>query len=182
MSRISVHRTKGGRRGFTLVEVLIATSLSAVILAAVFSAYLFLGRNLTRLVNVQQQDVASRSAVRQFTQDVSAAVQLTTATSSQIVLTKPSASGTTTVSYVYSAADRTLTRVAGSTTRTLLSGLTDFTVAYFNSAGGATANPGSVKAVELSFTTAAGSDASGTRARYASVSPRVILRNKPSLE
>src|SRR5688572_20401816 len=100
MSPTSVHSRRGtGRAGFTLVEILVASSISAVVFAGILAAYLFVGRNLTRLVNVQHQEVESRRTLRQVTQDVSAAIQLTTATSSQLSLTKPTSSGTTAVSY-----------------------------------------------------------------------------------
>jgi len=99
MSHINVHRPAAP--GFTLIEVMISMSLLAIICTAVISAYLFLGRNLTRLVNVQQQQVQSRRALRVFTQDLSAAIQLTTMTSTQIALSKPAGSGTATVTFRY---------------------------------------------------------------------------------
>ena len=182
MSRISV-RDSAARRGFSLVEVMIATSLLAVVLAGVLSAYLFVGRNLTRLVNLQEQEVESRRALRQFTQDVSAAINLTTATSSQLALTKPTAGGTTTVSYVYSSAAGTFIRTDSAGSQTVLSGLTTLTLTYYNERGSiVTSGIQSVKAAELSFSSAAGSAKSGTQASYTTVSPRVVLRNKPTLQ
>lgn len=181
MSRISADRLPACR-GFTLVEMMVATGVAAFVFAGILSAYLFVGRNLTRLVSLQEQEVASRGTLRQFTQDVSAAIQLTTATASQLVLTKPTAGGTTTVTYAYSSGSRTLTRTDASGTRTLLTGLTAFTITYYNEAGTAvTSEPQSVKSIEFSFSTAVGSSASGTLARYSSASPRVLLRNKPLL-
>jgi prepilin-type N-terminal cleavage/methylation domain-containing protein len=105
MLRINVHRPAAP--GFTLIEVMISMSLLAIICTAVISAYLFLGRNLTRLVNVQQQQVQSRRALRVFTQDLSAAIQLTTMTSTQIALSKPAGSGTATVTFRYANAPAT---------------------------------------------------------------------------
>lgn len=170
-------------RGFTLPEVLIAVGLSGILFAAILSAYLFLGRNLTRLVNVHQQEVASRRTLRQFTDDASAAISLTTATSSQLALVKPTASGTTSVSYAYNSSAGTLTRTDATGSRILVSGLTAFALTYYNEGGTViTPAPQSVKSVELSFSTAVGSSASGTLARYVVVSPRVVLRNKPALE
>ncbi|HUR60618.1 MAG TPA: hypothetical protein VM029_23050, partial [Opitutaceae bacterium] len=114
---------------------MVAVSLCAIVFAGILSAYLFVGRNLTRLVNFQQQEVQSRRALRQFTQDLSAAIQLTTATSSQIALTKPTASGTTTVSYLYSSGSGTLARTDTAGTQTILRGVTSFALSYFNEAG-----------------------------------------------
>jgi len=166
-----------------LVEILVATSISALVFAGVLAAYLFLGRNLTRLVNFQEQEVESRRTLRQMTDDVSTAIQLTTATSSALALTKPTSGGTTSVSYTYSAGNGTLTRTDAVGTQTILTGLTNFTITYFNESGTAiTSSPQSVKAVEFSYSTASGTSASGTRATATTVSPRVILRNKPVLE
>ena len=182
MSRISVHST-ARRRGFTLVEVMVATSLLAIVLAGVLAAYLFVGRNLTRLVNVQHQEVESRRTLRKFTQDLSAAIQLSTATTNAVTLSKPVASGTTTVSYTYSSGAGTLVRTEAGASQTLLSGLTAFTIGYYNEAGTeVTSSPQSVKAIEFAFTTASGSAQSGTKASYTTVSPRVLLRNKPTLQ
>lgn len=180
-------RTRGepfrARRGFTLVEIMVATGISAIVLLGILTAYLFVARNLTRLVNLQQQEVASRGTLRQFTQDVSAAISLTTATASQLDLTKPAASGTATVSYVYSSGSQTLTRTDSAGTRTLLTYLTAFTITYYNEGGTAiTGSPQSVKSIEISFSTAVGSSAAGTLARYSSASSRILLRNKPLLQ
>jgi prepilin-type N-terminal cleavage/methylation domain-containing protein len=186
MSRISDLRTQSrrrGQRGFSLVELIIATSLAAIVLAAILSAYLYVGRNLTRLVNTQEQETKSRRTIRQFTDDVSAAIKLTTASATSLVLTKPLASGNATVSYTYSSGNGTLTRTQSGASQTLLSGITAFNIEYFNEVGTTiTSSAQSVKSVELSFTTAAGNSTTGTRATYASVSPRVVLRNKMPLE
>jgi prepilin-type N-terminal cleavage/methylation domain-containing protein len=179
MLRISDRRSA---RGFTLVELMVAVSAMTIVFAGIFAAYLFVGRNLTRLVNFQQQEVQSRRALREFTQDLSGAVNLTTATSTQIALTKSTGPGTTPVTYAYSAANGTLTRTDSSGTRTLLSGVTTFTLSYYNESGSATTSTQSVKGVEFSYSSAAGTSASGTRANYTTVSPRIVLRNKPALQ
>jgi prepilin-type N-terminal cleavage/methylation domain-containing protein len=182
MSRISV-LDSGRRRAFTLVEVMVATSLLAVILAGVLAAYLFVGRNLTRLVNLQEQEVASRRTLRYFTQDVSAAISLTTATATQLSLTKQSSGGSAAVSYVYSSGAGTLVRTEGGVSLTLLSGITALAFTYFNQGGTAiSSSTQSMKAVELSVSSAVGSANSGTLAKYTTVSPRVVLRNKPALQ
>jgi prepilin-type N-terminal cleavage/methylation domain-containing protein len=183
MSRTSAHSSRARQRGFTLVEVLVATSVSAIIFAGILTSYLFVGRNLTRLVNLQRQEVESRRALRYVTQDVSAAITLTTATASQLALTKPTAGGTTAVSYSYSSGSGTLTRTDSTGTQTLLSGLSAFTITYYNEGGTAvSSSTQSVKSIEVTFTSTAGSSNSGTLAAYSTVSPRVILRNKQVLQ
>lgn len=183
MSRISGHDAQRRRAGFTLAEVVVATSLLGIVLVGVLAAYLFLGRSLTRLVNSQQQEVESRRTLRTFTQDVSAASDLSVATTAQLTLTKPTASSTTTVTYTYSSGSGTLVRTEGTAAKTMLTGLTSFTFTYYNDLGTAiTGSTQSVKSVELMYTSASGTAALGTRSSYTTVSPRVLLRNKTALQ
>jgi type II secretory pathway pseudopilin PulG len=95
--------------GFTLVELLIGASLSAAVLAAVLSSYIYLGRSLARLANQQALETQARRAIGYFTQDVQQAtglVTLSTAPASpaanRVDLTIPTATGATnTVTYYY---------------------------------------------------------------------------------
>jgi Tfp pilus assembly protein PilW len=185
MSRINAPSARRAG-GYTLGELMVAMSLAFVVIAGVISAYLFVGRNLTRLANVQQQDVKSRRALKWFTQDLSAASQLTTATSAQLVLTMPTASGSTTVTYTYTAgagSTGTLTRTVGGTTTTLLTNLSTFSFNYYNSSGTAiTPDTNSVKGVDFTYLSRVGTSALGTRATTSMASPRVVLRNKSTLQ
>ncbi len=74
------------RAGFTLVELLIGASLSAAIMAAVLSSYIYMGRNLTRLGNQQILETEARRTLGYFAQDVQAAMSVSVATG----LTAPS--------------------------------------------------------------------------------------------
>lgn len=187
MSRISDRSTAGvrraGRGGFTLVELMIACTMAAIVFAAIFAAYIFLGRNLTRLMNFQEQEVQARKTIRYFTADVGAAIALSTASSTSFTLSKPTSGGTTTVTYSYSALNGVLQRIEGGVTQTLLSGVTAITFEYYTEAGSlVSGSPQSVKAVEISFTTADGNATIGTRSTYSLATPRVVLRNKTALQ
>jgi prepilin-type N-terminal cleavage/methylation domain-containing protein len=61
------------RAGFTLVELLVGTSLALIIMAAVLSTFAFLGRNLNRLALQQKLESEGRQALAYFGQDVRAA-------------------------------------------------------------------------------------------------------------
>jgi prepilin-type N-terminal cleavage/methylation domain-containing protein len=171
------------RRAFTLTELMIALSLSAIVFAAVLSSFLFMGRNLTRLVNFQEQEVDSRRAIRLFTGDISAASALTAATATALTVTKTTVGGDVTVSYAYDSGAGTVTRTESGIGQTLLTGVTAFDIVYYSEAGTElTLNLTAAKAVELDYTTTAGSSTSGTAAAYRTVSPRVVLRNKEALQ
>ncbi len=57
-------------RGFTLVELLVSMSLAVVVMAAVFSTYLYLGRNLTRLSYRSTLESQSRKILNTLTTDI----------------------------------------------------------------------------------------------------------------
>ena len=189
MSRISAHRSSHRTAGFTLIELMISASLALIVIGGILSAFLFLGRNLTRMVNLQQQEVKSRTALQLFTTDVSSAIQFTTATDTQIVLTVQTAGSPATVTYTYTAGAastgtlvRAYTPSGGTTaTTTLLTGLSAFDFNFYTESGVSTTSLASVKSAEFSFTSASGNAASGTQVSYDTVSSRVLLRNKPAL-
>lgn len=183
MSPTNDHRQAAAFRGFTLTELLVGMSISGVIFAGILAAYTFLGRNLTRLVNSQHLEAATRRTFYVFNQDASAATQVTTATDTQVVLVIPSGASTKTVTYSYNSTFGTLTRTDATGSTTLLSNLTKFDLNYFNKAGNAiTSSTVSVKEIELTFSSALGTSASGTQSQYTAVSPRLILRNKALLQ
>src|ERR1700722_16300710 len=66
-----------GMRGFTLLEVMMVTFISAFVFAGVLSAYIFLGRGLSRQVNAESLESRTRLALHYFTQDVSSASSIT---------------------------------------------------------------------------------------------------------
>lgn len=89
MSPTNAKSLKSSAGGFSLVELVVSIALSAVVFAAILSGFTFLGRNLTRLVNSQEQDARSRRAVYVFSQDISGAIQIVEASSSKIAVVLP---------------------------------------------------------------------------------------------
>jgi hypothetical protein len=98
--------------------------------------------------------------------------------------------GATRVTYTYTPPVVGPPLVPGYLTRTdtvgsqiVLRDLTAFAFAYYNEGGTAvTSSPQSVKAIEVSFSSAVGSAASGTLASYSTASARILLRNKALLQ
>lgn len=90
--------------GFTLVELLIGASLSAAIMAAVLSSYIYLGRGFGRLVIQQKLETESRRALGYFSQDVQTASGIESSnspSSNRFSLYVPTATGANIVTYYY---------------------------------------------------------------------------------
>ena len=108
MSHINDHKPRLLRiSGFTLAELMLATFITAFVFLGVLSAYIFLGRSLTRVGNDEMLESRTRLALYYFNQDVSAATAVTTATSTQLILTvvnpqlNPISPYTVSVNYTY---------------------------------------------------------------------------------
>lgn len=104
--------------GFTLVELIIATALSLMVMAAILSSYVFLGKNFTRslgLTSANQPTLESQSrrALGYFTQDVRMASGLVTTlnspkfapTATTLTLILPTTSGSKYITYYFNATD-----------------------------------------------------------------------------
>jgi Tfp pilus assembly protein PilW len=92
------------RAGFTLVEVLVGAALSAAVMGAVLSSYVYMGRGLARLANQQTLEMEGRRTIAIFARDVRMASDLTDTTNlsaTRVALTLPVASGTNTITYYY---------------------------------------------------------------------------------
>lgn len=89
---------------FTLVELLVGATLSAAIMAAVLSSYIYLARNLGRLTTQQTLETESRRALAYFAQDVQSSTGLATSITPanyKLALTVPTATGSNVVIYYY---------------------------------------------------------------------------------
>ncbi len=191
---------RSASRGFTLVELLVGATLSAAVMAAVFSSYLYLGRNLARLANQQTLETEARRALGHFAQDVEQAIGISgTPTASTVTLDIPAGtSGSTTVTYTFNndaAGNGTLTRTPASGTAVVLlrnilnNGLTiryydsDPDPAVENEYPNASWPAGyyleSIKQISLEFSIQTGSAPNGTQTLVHQVaSNRLILRNR----
>jgi len=175
--------------GFTLVELMVAMSLSFVVIAVTLAAYTFVGRNLTRMANMQSLEATSRRAFFILKKDVSTATQITSASATQLVLTLPTATASVTYSYSNGNLTRTPSVVSApeDSNTSLLTKIdttatSPFAFNYFDSAGNSVTGVASIKAVELTFTSAlTNSKDNLKRTRYTAVSPRVVLGNRSLL-
>lgn len=100
---ISTPRTKRTpNRGFTLVEVLIAASLSTVVLAGVMSAFLLVGKTGYAASNYSEMETQTRRALDIFGSDARKAVDIRWNSAQSITLSvATSTNATTLVTYAY---------------------------------------------------------------------------------
>jgi prepilin-type N-terminal cleavage/methylation domain-containing protein len=195
---IKGHRSRlVDRGGFTLLEVMMVTLISSFVFAGVLSAYIFLGRGLSRQVNEEGLESRTRLALFWFTQDVSTASAVKAqnpgagVTGTLMILTVPSVGNVTyACDWSGGAGNGKLTRQVGAgATLTLLTNLTSFSLGYFDPSGNsitapstAPANPqANIKQVDMVYTSTAGVAITGNQSNLTVVSPMVILKNKDLL-
>lgn len=165
--------------GFTLVELLIGSSLSAILLVGVLSSFTFMGRSLGRMASQQQLETQSRRALQVFDSDARMATALSGPTNTSVTLLNvPDGLGGTN-SVVYSYSGGTLTRTVGANpAQVVLRNIQTFDFDYYDSQNVASASTLSIKQLMMSFTTAVGTATSGTRSTFQTATPRIIMRNK----
>lgn len=178
------------RAGFTLVELLIGATLSAAIMAAVLSSYIYMGRQLARLANQQTLETEGRRTLSNFRRDVRMASGVSgTPSATSVTLSLPTSTGSTTVAYSYDSSAGTLTRTpASGTAQILLRNITTsgLTIRYYDTSNNEyTAYtdylPG-IKQVALEFSTQLGTASNGTQTKvYSLASNRLIIRNRTLL-
>lgn len=174
------------------------TFISAFVFAGVLSAYIFLGRGLSRQVNAESLESRTRLALHYFTQDVSSASAITAqnpgvqVTGPQMALVIP---GLNTVTYYcdwsQGASKGILERQVGTNPYlVLLTNLSAFSLQFFDATTHTvtvpTAAPSTpqidIKQICLTYTSTAGYGPSGNLSNFTVVSPLVIMKNKSVLQ
>jgi Tfp pilus assembly protein PilW len=178
---------------FTLVEVLVGATLSAIIMMGVLTSFVFLGRSLSRLVNYQTLEAKSREALTLMRTDFGLALHVkngTTPTASSVTLTLPAGD----VTYTYDSTAQSLRRQAtfgASQDHTLLNNSTcacpTLTFSYFTTTLGSpisqiTAGTNvafSIKQIQVTYSLqSTGSASPQTSASYDMASATFLLRNR----
>jgi len=122
-----IKRQQKSRRGFTLVEVMVATGLFGMATVALCSIYLFSTTSFAVLVNYAELDKINRAAMDTLTKEIRAAQSVTDATANSLTIIN--ADGVN-VMYSFNALSGKLLRTpAGGNSQTLLS---DCTLLAFN--------------------------------------------------
>ncbi len=89
------------RRGFTLVEVMVAAGLSGFILSGVLSAFLMLGRSGYNASNYAVMEAEARRALETFSQEARQANNIVWNSANSVTLTVVASPGNYTVTYAY---------------------------------------------------------------------------------
>jgi hypothetical protein len=141
--------------------------------------------------NTQSLEATSRRAFYIFSKDVSTATQVTSASSTQLVLALPTATSSVTYAYSNGTLTRTPTVVSApeDSSTTVLTKIdttatSPFAFNYFDSTGNSITGAASIsiKAIELTFTSALANGSDNLqKSRYTAVSPRVALSNRSLL-
>ncbi len=172
------------RRGFTLVEVMIAAALSTFLLTAIMSTFLFMGRSGVNLQNYTDMESQGRRALERFAEDVRQASAISYTTANHLTLTVNGAS----IQYKYDSGTKIFSRIAGGTTINLITKIVDGSFAFkaynvlgtelsLSSAAALTAAGTNTKQLQISLQ-ASRTDKTVAQATNLVLSARYILRNK----
>ncbi len=181
------------QRAFSLVELLIGASLGGVVMTAMLSAVVFVGRNLSRLASYQALENESRKALAYLRADLAVAKAVksgTTPTASTVTLVLPGGE----VTYTYSSATQSLRRQANfganhdfSLLQNGLCACTAFEFDYYtltdaaptDQSNATTYVPYSIKQIQAKFTVASPTTWSIlTRTRLQAATSRFLIRNR----
>ena len=179
-----------GEGGFTLVELMIGSSLGAFILAAVLSTFLFMGRSGANLQNYNDMEAQARKALEYFAEDTRQASGVTWGTDDKTVSLTV---GINTITYQYNASARRFARQevvtatsAVVSTRVLVTGITTFAFTAYNISGSnvpisttaeRTAANGTTKQLQISLESSR-TNTTVVAATNTVLSARFVLRNK----
>ena len=176
--RASLHSQGRRKSGFTLPELLITLVISSIILAAVFSSYIFLAKSCISILDYSDMDTEARESLEVFSREARQAQDISGFSVNGCTLTVPMLGSSYTVDYSYVSADRTFYRAYGtSQQKALITGIDAFSLQRFNLNHVAAANDLETKQLQLDIR----SERSGNpkfRATNNVLSARFIMRNK----
>ena len=170
-------------RGFTLIEVMVAASISAFVLTAVLTSALFIGRSAVNIRNYTDMETQGRKMLEYFAEDTRQASAVTWTSSTSLTLVVNAAN----VVYSYNPTTLTFTRtLAGSANVTVTNINTFQFLAYtingtqitdFSTAAAKASAAINTKQVQISLA-ASRSRQTLTNTTSTVLSARFILRNK----
>ena len=179
------------RKGFTLVEVMIASTIGTMVMAGVMSTFLMLGRSGTNIVSYTTMDAQTRNALEDFAQDVRMASNITWNDNASVTLTVPD-NYTTTSNQVTYAWDSTVgsatyhyfyrmpgTSSSASAKTIYIKNVTNFVYYRYDRLNVATTTDASTKRLQINLTITT-TNRTVVSATDTTLSASFILRNKTS--
>jgi prepilin-type N-terminal cleavage/methylation domain-containing protein len=181
------------RRGFTLVELMVAATLGALVLTGVLATNLELLRSGVRVTQYAEMSAQVRRGLQQLEMDLRSASAITWNSASDITLTLPTSDGSTRqVTYAWTSATQSFFMVPGASSAAttgrlylvkgipaLSDGSAGVTFSRYNRDGGTASTDTATKCVQVSLNVLRTS-AQTRRTTETAVSARFILRNKPT--
>jgi len=116
------------RRAFTLVEVMVTTAVSSIVMAAVAAMALYTGRSFAMLANYVDLDNTSRTALDIMTRDVRQVDSVESFASNKVSFVDYDLE---TLTFAYDSDSRTLTRIKGNERKELLRECDELTFRMF---------------------------------------------------
>jgi len=171
------------RRGFTLTEVMIAAFIAAIVLTAVLTTALFIGRSAMNIRNYTDMESQARKMLEYFAEDTRQASSVTWNTSNSLTLVV----NTSNITYAYNPTTLTLTRTLTGSPNVTVTNINTFQfIAYtingtqitdFSTAAARTTAANGTKQVQISLA-ASRNRQTLTNTTSTVLSARYILRNK----
>lgn len=182
------------KRGFTLVELIVATAVSGLVLTGVLVASVQITRSGVRLANYDEMNSQIRRALEQFGGEARLASDLAWNSAADVTLSVPDATGAvSSVTYAWSADTKTFFRVPGTssaatTGRTVLirdfptpaGGGTAVTFERLNRSGTTASTNVAAKFLRVSFTLPRESTGTNGLTTTQHATAVFALRNKPA--
>lgn len=169
------------RRGFTLVETMVAMSLGLIIGGTIFSALIFMGKSTLGIANYSNMNSESRIGLERFGRDVRSASDVLDGFSDTVFtlrIPRADGSGDDLITYEYRPDDSgsPLVRIEGNEERILMNDVDELEFRYFNLQGAPTTVRIEVKQIQLRLRMVRRAVTIDNTEQV--VSARYILRNK----
>jgi hypothetical protein len=170
-------RGKPGRAGYTLAEVLIASTIALVVVVIVTGAMLFISQWYLGLGNYLQMNQQSRIALEWIGRDLRMSSTVVITTEDEITLTIPAGDGNNrTVRYWWDPDLRRLMRAEAGTERIMLASVREIQFRFFNALGIESNRQQDIKMIQLNAELQRRVRAT-TNTNYV-ISARFTMRNK----
>ena len=177
--------THARAKGFTLFELIVATSISTLIFAGILTAFLMIGRTGYNAAGYSIMESEARRALESFSIEARMANNVVSTGTTAVDLTVVTSGSTYTVGYGYDSATKTFYRVLGPASTVagrviLVRDVQDFAFRRFKVVNGiefdTTSDP-ETKQIQITLRTVR-SRTTAVDATNAVLSARVVLRNK----